>query len=60
MKENIGGHAVASTQTLEVNVKRINFISHKSFEQVLQRLTANIGRPDIKMFNEAVTSSAKD
>ena len=58
MKENIGGNAVASTQTLEVNVKRISIISHKSFEQVLQRLTANIGRPDIKMFNEAVTSSA--
>jgi len=39
-------------------VKRISIVSHKSFEEVLQKLTATIGRPDIKMFNEAVTASA--
>jgi hypothetical protein len=54
----LDGNAVTSAQTLEVNVKRISIVSHKSFEEVLQKLTATIGRPDIKQFNEAVTASA--
>jgi uncharacterized protein (DUF302 family) len=59
MKQKISdGNAVTSVQKLDVNVKRISIVSHKSFEEVLQGLTVTIGRPDIKLFNEAVTSSA--
>ena len=57
-KKILDKNAVSSAQTLEVNVKRISIVSHKSFEEVLKGLTATIGRPDIKLFNEAVTSSA--
>jgi uncharacterized protein (DUF302 family) len=40
--------------TIELQVRRISVVSTKSFEEVVQRLTATIGRPDVNEFHKAV------
>lgn len=40
--------------TIEVRVKRISFLSSNSFNEVLERLTAAIGRPDMSVFHRAM------
>ena len=43
--------------TREVQVRRISVVSSKPFGEVVQRLTATIGRADMKAFHKAVTAA---
>ena len=44
-------------RTIEVQVHRLSIVSQRPFEDVVSRLSASIGRPDILMFNRALASS---
>ena len=44
--------------TIEVPVQRFIVISSKPFDEVLRRLTATVGRPDIHAFRSALASAA--
>lgn len=43
--------------TIEVQVSRFSVVSSRPFEEVVGRLTATIGRPDIKAFQKAVADA---
>lgn len=43
--------------TREVTVRRVSFVSSKPFEEVVRRLTATIGRPDINAFHQALAAA---
>src|SRR5215469_15664886 len=45
-------------QKIKVQVHRLSIVSQRPFEDVVSRLTASIGRPDILMFNRALASAA--
>jgi uncharacterized protein (DUF302 family) len=45
-------------RTIEVRVHRLSTVSQRPFEDVVSRLTASIGRPDITGFHRAVASAA--
>ena len=45
-------------RTIDVQVHRLSTVSQRPFEDVVSRLTAGIGRPDILMFNRALASAA--
>jgi uncharacterized protein (DUF302 family) len=40
--------------TIEVRVRRISFVSSRPFEEVVSRLTATIGRPGLRAFQNAI------
>ena len=44
-------------QTIEVQVRRVSVISSKPFDEVLGRLTAAIGQPDMNAFRSAITAA---
>ena len=44
-------------RTIEVQVHRLSIVSQRPFEDVVSRLSASIGRPDILMFNRALASA---
>jgi uncharacterized protein (DUF302 family) len=44
--------------TIEVRVRRFSVVSLRPFEEVVGRLTATIGRPDMKAFHDAVASAS--
>ena len=43
--------------TIEILVRRFSVVSSEPFEMVVNRLTATIGRPDIKRFHDAVAEA---
>jgi uncharacterized protein (DUF302 family) len=43
--------------TLEIHVRRFSVVSSSSFEEVVKRLTATIGRPDMKAFHSALAAA---
>ena len=43
--------------TIEVQVHRVSTVSQRPFEDVVNRLTTNIGRPDMPKFHRAVASA---
>lgn len=43
--------------TIDIQVQRLSVVSQRPFDEVIQRLTATIGRPDPKGFHEAVASA---
>jgi uncharacterized protein (DUF302 family) len=43
--------------TLEIHVRRFSVVSSSSFEEVVRRLTATIGRPDMKAFHSALAAA---
>ena len=43
---------------IEVHVRRISVVSSRPFEEVVRRLTATIGRPDMNAFHSAVVGAA--
>jgi len=43
--------------TIDIPVRRLSVVSQRSFDEVVRRLTATIGRPDPKGFHDAVTSA---
>jgi len=44
--------------TIEVQVHRVSSVSQRPFEEVVSRLTASIGHPDITKFNRGVASAS--
>src|SRR5690349_20646126 len=52
-----GKNHAGSISTREINVQRLSLVSHKSFEEVVQSLTATIGHPDIKTFHEELAAA---
>jgi uncharacterized protein (DUF302 family) len=43
--------------TIEVSVQRVSVVSSRPFEQVVRRLTATIGHPDIDAFHKALAAA---
>jgi hypothetical protein len=43
--------------TIEVPVRRVRVVSSRPFEEVVRRLTAPIGRPDMNAFHDAVAAA---
>ena len=43
--------------TVEVQLRRVSVVSSRPFEEVVQRLTATIGRPDPNALHHAVTAA---
>ncbi len=43
---------------IEVQVRRFSVVSSRPFDEILTRLTATIGRPDMNAFREAVVAEA--
>jgi hypothetical protein len=43
--------------TIDVQVQRFSVVSQRPFDEVVRRLTATIGRPDLKGFHDAVASA---
>ena len=44
--------------TIEIRVRRVSVVSSRPFEEVVQRLTAIIGQPDMTAFHKAVVAAA--
>ena len=42
--------------TMELQVRRISAVSSRPFEEVVQRLMAKVGRPDVNEFHKALHS----
>jgi uncharacterized protein (DUF302 family) len=43
--------------TLEVQLRRVSVVSSRPFEEVVRRLTATIGHPDMNAFHKAVAAA---
>lgn len=41
----------------EVTVRRIGIVSHRSFEEVIQKLTAAVGHPEMKAFHQGILNA---
>ena len=50
-------NGTGTMQTVEINLKRFSIVSHRLFDEVIQKLTATIGHPDMKLFHEAIVSA---
>jgi uncharacterized protein (DUF302 family) len=44
--------------TIEVKVRRFSVVSSRPFEEIVKRLTATIGYPDMKAFHSAIAAAA--
>ena len=44
-------------QTIEIPLRRVSTFSSRPFEEIVQRLTASIGRPDIHAFHTAIAGA---
>jgi nitrilase len=52
-----GKNHEGSISTREISIQRLSLVSHKSFEEVVQSLTATIGHPDIKTFHKDLAAA---
>lgn len=43
--------------TIEVPLHRVSVVSSRPFDEIVQRLTATIGRPDMNAFHHALTAA---
>lgn len=43
--------------TIEIQVRRFSVVSSSPFDEIVKRLTATIGRPDINSFHKAVVAA---
>jgi uncharacterized protein (DUF302 family) len=43
--------------TIEVKVRRFSIVSSRPFEEIVKRLTATIGHPDMKAFHTAIVEA---
>ena len=43
--------------TIEVQLRRVSVVSSKPFEEIVRRLTATIGHPDMNAFHKAVATA---
>jgi uncharacterized protein (DUF302 family) len=44
--------------TIDIPLRRFSVVSQRPFEEIARRLTATIGRPDMKAFHDAVASAS--
>ena len=44
--------------TMEIQVRRVSVVSSRPFEEIVKRLTATIGHPDMKKFHSALAAAA--
>ncbi len=44
-------------RTMQVQVRRLSVVSSRPFEEIVRRLTATIGRPDMNAFHSAVAAA---
>ena len=44
----------ANVQAIEVLVRRISIVSHRPFNEVVQRLSSAVGHPDMKAFHKGI------
>ena len=44
--------------TIDIKVKRFSVVSQRPFEDVIQRLTETIGRPDVRAFHDALAAAS--
>jgi uncharacterized protein (DUF302 family) len=44
--------------TIELTIRRFSVVSSRPFEEIVERLTATIGRPDMNAFHKAVAAAA--
>jgi hypothetical protein len=45
--------------TIEIPLQRVSVVSPRPFAEVVQRLTATIGRPDMNAFHGALVAAAR-
>jgi aliphatic nitrilase len=50
-------NSVGCSPTREIRVQRISIVSSRPFDEVVRRLTATVGRPDMSDFHGALTSA---
>jgi hypothetical protein len=43
--------------TIEIRVRRVSVVSPKPFDEIVRRLTATIGRPEMRAFHQAVADA---
>lgn len=43
--------------TIEIKVRRFSVVSSRSFEEIVKRLTATLGDPDMKAFHNAIAAA---
>jgi uncharacterized protein (DUF302 family) len=43
--------------TIEIKVRRFSVVSSRPFEEIIKRLTATIGHPDMKAFHTAIATA---
>ena len=43
--------------SIEITVRRISIISHRSLEEVIKKLTAAIGHPEMKAFHQGILNA---
>lgn len=43
--------------TIDVPVRRVSFVSSRPFDEIVRRLTATIGRPDMDAFRKALAAA---
>ena len=43
--------------TTKVALRRVSVVSSRPFDEIVQKLTANIGRPDMNAFHEAIAAA---
>ena len=43
--------------TIEVSVRRVSVVSSRPFDEILRRLTATIGHPDMHAFHSALAAA---
>ena len=43
--------------TTNVALRRVSVVSSRPFDEIVQKLTANIGRPDMNAFHEAIAAA---
>jgi hypothetical protein len=43
--------------SIDISVRRFSMVSHRPFDEVVRRLTATVGRPDMGAFHDAVASA---
>ncbi|MEP7107991.1 MAG: nitrilase-related carbon-nitrogen hydrolase [Ferruginibacter sp.] len=52
-----GNAGAGETSTIEVNVRRFSVISERAFDEIVQRLTATIGMPNLNVFHQEITAA---